>query len=279
MQALKIDAIPIDEHCIGSRWTVNDSNQLTRLIAIILMGQATYAAHIIREFVPAQPAFTYEDLKKEAAIKLTVQDEKQTPRVGYPRWQRDGLIFEVISWIAARQVCGVNAYLKDPHISSTSQGIDGLMLELTTDGSEIHRSTIFEDKCTNNPRNMFTQNVIPGFLDRHSNKRSAELIAAAASLIKLSGVDDIAAIRASQKILDRNTRCYRAAFSLPDVFDSDDERKKLFEGYEAIKAINAINANQRIGASLIITGEMRNWFDDLAKQVIVYIASLTEESA
>lgn len=276
MQPLQIDDIPIDEHCIGSRWSVQDIDQLTKLIAIILMGQATYATHIIKELVPAQPAFTYEDLKIEATIKLTVQDKKQTPRIGYPRWQRDGLIFEVISWIAARQVCGASAYLKDPHISSTSQGIDGLMIELTTDGKEICRSTIFEDKCTDNPRNMFTQNVIPGFLDRHSNKRSAELIAAAASLIKLSGIDDIAAIHASQKILDRNTRCYRAAFSLPSEFDSDDERKKLFKGYEAIQDITA---NQRIGASLIVNGKMRGWFDDLAKGVIEYIAALTEEVA
>jgi hypothetical protein len=276
MQALQIDAIPIDKHCIGSRWLVQNIDQLTKLIAIILMGQATYAAHIIRELAPAHPAFTYEDLKDEATIKLTVQEEKQTPRIGYPRWQRDGLIFEVISWISARQACGANAYLKDPHISSTSQGIDGLMIELTTDGSEICRSTIFEDKCTDNPRDTFTQKVIPGFLERHSNKRSAELIAAAASLIKLSGIDDISAIRASQKILDINTRCYRAAFSLPNGFDSDKERKKLFKGYETIQDINA---NQRIGASLIVNGKMRDWFDDLAKRVIEYIATLTEEIA
>ena len=62
---------------------------------------------------------------------------KKTPRTGYPRWQRDGFIFEAISWIAARQACGERALLEDPHVSATSQGLDGLMIELAGDKSEV----------------------------------------------------------------------------------------------------------------------------------------------
>ena len=274
MPALSINSLLIDADCVGSRWAVEDEEHLARLIAIVVMGQAAQAAYIIKELIPASPAFSNDDLRNAEIIKFTVQEVKQIPRVGYPRFQRDGLIFEIISWIAARQVAGNNCFLKDPHVSSTSQGLDGLMIELTEDGSEVFRSTIFEDKCTINPRSTFTQNVIPGFLDRHGNKRSAELIATAASLIKLSGIGDAAAMRMVEKVLDKSTRYYRAGFALTADFDTDDARKKLFSGYDKIEGITA---EQRIGASLIIDDQLRDWFDSLATRIVEYIVGLGGE--
>ena len=272
--ALKITGFPIDDDCVGSKWKVENEDQLARLIAIVVMGQAAQAAHIIDELLSAAPAFTNEALKKEAVIKFTVQDVSQTPRMGYPRIQRDGLIFEIISWIAAKQVSGEKCFLKDPHTSSTSQGLDGIMIELNEDGSEILKSTIFEDKCTDNPRDTFTQKVIPGFLDRHGNTRNAELIAAAATLIQLSGVSNVQAMSMVRKVIDNSSRQYRAGFALTQDFDTEEAQKALFKGYDKIKDINQ---EQRIGASLIVDGKLRDWFDALATKIIAYIEQLDEE--
>ncbi|NLO50325.1 MAG: hypothetical protein GX103_04075 [Bacteroidales bacterium] len=272
--ALEITGFPIDDDCVGSKWKVENEDQLARLIAIVVMGQAAQAAHIIDELLPAAPAFTNEALKKEAVIKFTVQEVAQTPRMGYPRIQRDGLIFEIISWIAAKQVSGDKCFLKDPHTSSTSQGLDGIMIELNEDGSEILKSTIFEDKCTDNPRNTFTQKVIPGFLDRHGNTRNAELIAAAATLIQLSGVSNVQAMSMVRKVIDNSSRQYRAGFALTQDFDTEEAQKALFKGYDKIKGINQ---EQRIGASLIVDGKLRDWFDALATKIITYIKQLDVE--
>lgn len=272
--ALEITGFPIDDDCVGSKWKVENEDQLARLIAIVVMGQAAQAAHIIDELLPAAPAFTNEALKKEAVIKFTVQEVAQTPRMGYPRIQRDGLIFEIISWIAAKQVSGEKCFLKDPHTSSTSQGLDGIMIELNEDGSEILKSTIFEDKCTDNPRDTFTQKVIPGFLDRHGNTRNAELIAAAATLIQLSGVSNVQAMSMVRKVIDNSSRQYRAGFALTQDFDTEEAQKTLFKGYDKIKDINQ---EQRIGASLIVDGKLRDWFDALATKIIAYIEQLDVE--
>ncbi|HGF7177554.1 TPA: hypothetical protein AB5E44_003582 [Vibrio cholerae] len=272
--ALEITGFPIDDDCVGSKWKVENEDQLARLIAIVIMGQAAQAAHIIDELLPAAPAFTNEALKKEAVIKFTVQEVAQTPRMGYPRIQRDGLIFEIISWIAAKQVSGEKCFLKDPHTSSTSQGLDGIMIELNEDGSEILKSTIFEDKCTDNPRDTFTQKVIPGFLDRHGNTRNAELIAAAATLIQLSGVSNVQAMSMVRKVIDNSSRQYRAGFALTQDFDTEEAQKALFKGYDRIKDINQ---EQRIGASLIVDGKLRDWFDALATKIIAYIEQLDVE--
>lgn len=107
---------------------------------------------------------------------LTVQEDGKKPRTGYPRWQRDGFIFEAISWIAARQNHGECALLKDPHVSTTSQGLDGLMIELSDDKANVVMTTVFEDKCTDNPRKTFLEKVLPALLESHENKRSPELV-------------------------------------------------------------------------------------------------------
>jgi hypothetical protein len=273
---LRIAPVPIDEHCVGDRWSAEDEAQLAALIALVAMGQASHAAHILRALLPAAPAFTNVDLQREAKIRLTVQDDDATPRTGYPKVQRDGFIFEVISWIAARQSYGERALLRDPHVSATSQGIDGLMLELAEDKSKVTMTTVFEDKCTTRPRETFTQKVIPGFLEHHRNKRSAEVVAAASVLLRTTGIADDSAAGLSEAVMDRKARRYRASFALPATGDSQTARAKLFKGYDVLEGIPAA---QRVGASLIVNGELREWFAALALRATTYLDGLGGEGA
>lgn len=270
---LKTGPVPIDVHCVGDRWIAEDQVQLARLVAIIAMGQAAHAAHILRQLLPAQPAFTTDELREEAKLHLMVQEGKAVPRTGYPRWQRDGFIFETISWIAARQTCGASALLKDPHVSATSQGLDGLMLELTENKSKVTRTTVFEDKCTEDPRKMFRDSVIQGFLDRHGNKRSVELVATASVLLRMAGIDEASAARLSAAVLDRKQRQYRAAFALTDQQDSPEQWQGLFKGFDAL---DGISAEQRIGAGFVVPGELRPWFDALAAEAITFLDELAK---
>lgn len=276
MIPLATEQCEIDDDCTGERWHVLNDEQLAGLIAIIAMGQAAQASHILSELLPATPAFTIPELKAEATIRLTVQEGKQTPRTGYPRWQRDGFIFEAISWIAARQRYGNATYMKDPHISATSQGLDGLMLELSGDKTQIDRTTVFEDKCTDDPVSTFKNKVIPAFRERHDNKRCAEIIAAATVLLGKVGIDDGAAARLAAAVTDRRKRRYRAAFAVTTDLDSEDSRKNLFAGYNEI---GDIEQEQRVGACLVVPPELRDWFDQLAGQAIEYIESLGEGEA
>jgi hypothetical protein len=273
---LRISTVPIDHACIGDRWSAEDDTKLARLIAVVAMGQAAHAAAILRALVPAGPAFTNADLQREAKIKLTAQDDGTSPRVGYPTWQRDGLIFEVISWIAARQSSGGRALLKDPHVSATSQGIDGLMLELAEDKSSVIMTTIFEDKCTTDPRDTFRDKVIPSFLQHHRNQRSAEVVAAASVLLRMAGFVDHVAAQLSEAVTDRKSRRYRAAFALPEREDNQESLAKLFKGYEVL---DGIMADQRVGASLIVNGDLREWFAALAEQAIAYLDELNGEGS
>jgi hypothetical protein len=148
------ESVPIDGDCTGLRWRATNTSTLARLITMMAMGQAAYAAYILETLSPAGPKINTAQLRAEAKIKLTVEEPPKKPRGGYPRWQRDGLIFEAISWLVARQTHPAGL-LKAPHVSATTQGLDGLMIELNADKTGIARITIFEDKCTDDPRNFF----------------------------------------------------------------------------------------------------------------------------
>lgn len=273
VKAICESSFDINEFSTGLRWAVCNEEKLIPLIAIVLIGQHAHAAKIITELLPAAPHIVFSQLKKEVLINLTVQEASQHPREGYPRTQRDGLIFEIITWIAAKQAAGDRCYLLPPHTSSTTQGLDGLMIELNDSKDNLEKVVFYEDKCTVSPRDLFRDSVIPGFLDRHGNKRSAEIVSATSSLLQQATNDGQVITSILTKLFDNTYRYYQANFALDESFDNEKAQSRLFKGYEQLEELSK---KQRIGASLIVEGELRDWFDDLASKVRQYIESLKE---
>lgn len=268
--ALSIDTVEVDAHCTGSRWTAGDIDHLARIVAIIAMGQATHAARIIAELLPSEFALDHKALKTDAKRRLSVGGETSERRQ-VSRYQRDGLIFEAISWAAAQQATEGKALLRDPHLSSTMQGLDGLMIELDASGSEIARATIFEDKCSEDPRSVFRDKIIPAFKAHHQNERASDLVATAAALIEKLGFNGTQSTGAAARVLDTKYRVYRGSLAVTTSEDTLERRKRLFKDYEEL---GDIDADQQIGATLITSHDLRAWFQKVADKAIEYINSL-----
>ncbi len=271
--ALAIETVAVSESCLGSRWEAADIDRLARIIAIIAIGQAAHAARIITALLPAAPLINVEALRSAAKRRLVVTgdtDEQKHAR----RYHRDGLIFEAISWAAAQQSAAGKALLRDPHLSSTTQGLDGLMIELDDTGTIITLATIFEDKCSENPRDKFRDEIMSAFLDHHDNKRAPELLAAAASLLEKTGLDGSAAINAAARVLDKACRAYRASVAITAADDNPKRRKALFKDYDELKGIDA---RRRIAGTLVTADDLRAWFDALAANAVAYIDTLDLE--
>ena len=245
--ALVTEPVAVDSHCVGDRWTVEDEDRLARLIAVIAMGQASHAAQIIVELRPAEAAISDKALKEAAKLQLSITGTTANEQDA-SRWRRDGFIFEVISWIAARQTVGADVLMKAPHLKSTTQGIDGLMVELNAEKSEVIQATIFEDKCSESPRTMFRDQIMPAFADHHANKRAPELVAVASELIEKAGLDGSAATAAAARILDKKFRRYRAALAVLPTDDTKARREALFKNYDDLKDMKQ---TQRVGVSFI----------------------------
>jgi hypothetical protein len=268
--ALAIEAVEVDAHCTGSRWTAVDIDHLARIIAIIAMGQATHAARIIGDLLPSQPALTHQALKADAKRRFSITGTTEAQR-DVSRHQRDGLIFEAISWAAAQQAAEGKALIRDPHLSSTTQGLDGLMIELDQSGHAIARATIFEDKCSESPRAMFRDKIMPAFKAHHEDKRASDLVATAAALFEKIGLDGTRSTAAAARVLNKKYRAYRGSLAVTKSEDSLARRKRLFKNYEELEHIEA---DQRIGAMLITSDDLRQWFHDLADKAVVYIDQL-----
>jgi hypothetical protein len=190
------------------------------------MGQAAHAARIIAELLPSQPVINDAALRDNAKHRLLISGNTDKQR-NVSRYHRDGLIFEAISWTAAQQEASGKALVRDPHLSSTTQGLDGLMIELDKAGKAVTRATIFEDKCSENPDHTFNSKILPAFKVHHENRRAAELVATAAALITKTGLDGTESIRAAARVLDVRYRAYRASLALTTADDTLERRKNL----------------------------------------------------
>jgi hypothetical protein len=268
--ALNTGVVTVDANAVGSRWTVQDINRLASLIALIAMGQALHAAKVIEDLSPTFSAITAADLTKAAKQQLQINGTTKSQRDA-SRWRRDGFLFEAISWIAARQDGTPRTYMKDPHIKSTTQGIDGLMIELKASAPEVLSATLFEDKCSEDPRAIFRGDVMKAFDDHHKNLRGPELVSGAAALIEKTGIDGTAAVQAAARVLDLAYRHYRASLAVTTDHDSEKGRVALFKGYNKL---TGITAKQRIGATFIVDGDLRDWFDNLANQAMTALDNM-----
>lgn len=256
--------VDVDENITGHLWQVEQINELAKIIAIIAIGQAEHAAEIIDEISTAVPVRSRAEFYDAAKEQLMIRGNNQD-QLNVSRYHRDGFLFECISWIVARQEADENTYMKDPHISATTQGLDGLVIKIDPEDKTLLHSTICEDKCTENPRGTFRDKVMTAFSDHHQNKKSRDLLANAVALIKQTGLKGTKAVEAAERVHDKAHRTYRAALTVESDICTTEKRKKLFKGYEGL---TDIAKEQRIGATFIVQSELREWFQLLADLVI-----------
>ena len=261
--------LQFSEHCIGQKWEVIDANMLYQLIALIIMAQSIHAKNILRGLSNGADVYSDDDLKEESISKLTIPEgltDKQ--RIGHIS-HRDGLLFEAISWIAATQDTTQNVLIRDPHVIATQQGLDGLMIELN-DNKEIIKVTIFEDKCGEDARSKFRDDILPFFLEVHENKNRRHLISTANALLA-KVYEDTEIPRAARAIFSHQTRNYRAGLVIKAEQNNEDDRKAIFKNYENVKDLDPSN---RIAGTLVIDNDLRAWFQNFAENVISTIRAM-----
>ncbi|WP_449411283.1 hypothetical protein [Methylobacterium komagatae] len=262
--AITAKEVIVDSDVYGENWTVSDRQELVEYLAVIALGQAQHAARIIRQLESRHPAISIKELYSGARSQMRIKGATDIQK-DVSRYHRDGFLFECISWVVAQKNSSEKSLLKDPHLSSTSQGLDGLLIEMDDSGKNIVRSVIFEDKCTDAPRSKFRDEVLPAFAQHHEHKRCRELVANAVSLMREIGINGTDATKAAAAVLDRSSRSYRVSLTVGDKYNSEAKRKSLFKGYNDL---NDIQREQRIGALFSFSGSLRDWFQTLAEEVI-----------
>lgn len=275
MISLSSQIVEVDENITGNLWSVSDINELAKIIALIALGQAEHAAEIIQSIEKTVPVLSRAEFYNEAREQLKIRNDNDEKKDTSP-YHRDGFLFECISWIISQQDANEDTYMKDPHISATTQGLDGLIIQMDSIEQMVVHTTICEDKCTARPRDKFRDEVIPTFKEHHQNKRGRDLLSNAIALIKQSGLKGRKATLAADKVYDKNYRTYRAALTVSDDICTAEARIKLFKGYDGL---TEISKTQRIGSTFLVSGNLRDWFQELANHVIEKLNEFEEEES
>jgi hypothetical protein len=163
---LTLSQINHGDLCHGWSWVVSEEDELAERVARIVLGQYRHVAKILHGAGVPGPAANAE--QAIAAIKQLALEPGESP------WQRDGWIFQAISWIAAHQAPSA-ALTRAPHIRKSDKGFDGLQLQLSEDGTAVTAVVVFEDKATDNARDTIRDDVWPGIVALESGKRLNEL--------------------------------------------------------------------------------------------------------
>jgi hypothetical protein len=144
----------------------------------------------------------------------------------------------------------------------------GLAIVLNSSGY-LESIIITEDKCTDQPRNLITQQVFKEFNDLENGKKDNALMSIIAMLI---GQLDSGKIleKAQNNIFDTKYRVYRIGITREAKHNDRKGRKLLFKDYEN----NVSGENHlRRSAATIHLDQLRDWMDDFSILVIDYLTT------
>ena len=93
-------------------------------------------------------------------MKSGSQEEKETSEKMAKKEveRRDGLLFQHLSWIAAR-LSIPNVTQNPPHVRSADKGFDGFIIEMNAENDALQRIVLCEDKASTAPRSLITSSV------------------------------------------------------------------------------------------------------------------------
>jgi hypothetical protein len=239
--------------CGGEQWFVDDLDGLASLVAIVMVGRAHLVAGILAG-AEAGPVPT------SAALRLRLKDALSPAK---DPWHRDGLLFETICWLVARKGAAGNEVISDPHRRATNQGADSVKVVFDEAARELQKVTVYEQKCTDNPRTKFRDEVLPAFKDWITGTRDDELLQIAIGLLARFNLTEAESNRAYGRIaLAPRPVAFRAALTVsPEAFPQA-ECKKVFKDYDDL----AVEFEARFGDTFPLK-DMRGWFNDFAALV------------
>jgi len=184
------------------------------------------------------------------------------PAAGPPTYHRDGLLFEIICWVVAHITAGPNEVISEPHLTSTSQGLDTIKMSFDPNDRTVQNVVIYEQKCTEDPRALFLDQVLPAFRKWFSGARDNELLQATIGLLQGFDLTDAESTRVYDRLLQDRPFAFRAALTVNQNPFTVAQCLALFAGYP-----NIIPALEDRYGDTFPLADIRAWFSVFANRV------------
>lgn len=240
--------------CEGNQLFVSAPDQLARLVALVLIGQAFHAALILQ-------GTQLPTSKIPTKLKNTLY--KQLYPAGTKGIEhRDGLLFEIICWVAASKSKTSNEKLDNPHLKSTTQGTDGVKVTVDPVTKTLTKATVYEYKCTVHAQKLFHGDVLKSFREYISGERDNLLAQAVAALLESFGFTGLQLKTAYDTLIQSRPLAFDASLTVsPSVYPSD-KCIALFKDYDSL----LITTTMR-GGNTFPLDDVRAWFADFSVRV------------
>lgn len=245
--------LPAEPHCGGAQWFIEDLDELATLAALVLVGRAQHAASILE-------GSQLIDRPVPDTMRAGLQRDLFPPE-GAP-WHRDGLLFEIICWLVARQQAAPGEVISDPHTKATQQGADTVKVAFDLQARRLLRATIYEYKCTTKARRMFISEVLPAFRQYFEGARDPQLTQLTIALLERYGLTDAEQAQVYDTLVNDRPLSFRAALTVsPEAFPLRD-CVRLFENYGDLPA----PLEARLGDTFPVS-DVRDWFARFAAAI------------
>ncbi|MBA1141127.1 hypothetical protein [Mesorhizobium neociceri] len=253
---LEFTDITSDPAWAGSSWKVVSGDELAKLVARVALGQSRYALHVLEQIGFVSPKAAASTLT--GAIKLLTAPDPKKP------YQRDGWIFQVLSWIAAH-LQDRSALIREPHMYHAHKGFDGIHVKVDADTKRVMFVVVCEEKATENPRKTVREKVWPEFEGLEKAERDHQLLSEVIAVLRTDPEVDVD--QAIEEIVWKDARSYRVAVTVGDTDDPAD----TFDGYPGVVAGEIV----RRRAEVLPLKELRAWMADIANKAIAHAKELT----
>jgi hypothetical protein len=275
------DQMPVNIHstvsgptCTFSQWAVGHEPAFVEALAWLYVQRQSHATAIIKQLSPgitnfigkeidnaidvlryktddiaAQLMSFDSDIKSKAAKTLTA-------RVSH----RDGLLFQHISWLAAR-IQYPEAEATAPHVRVADKGFDGFLIE-RPNGTAISRMILCEDKASTNPRPIITGQVWPEILAILDGQKDREIVAAVMALLSnlpLAEREEIIGATIWSKV-----KHFRVALAAGGDQIKNESYLHLFDGFEK-QAAGHVSIRL---AEVMPMPDVRAYLEDVALKVV-----------
>jgi hypothetical protein len=248
------NAMPASPECDGEQWIVHAPDDLAKLVALVLIGQAFHAESILEGTQLGTPT-----------IKQTLRnvlDKTLHPTTDKGVEHRDGVLFEIICWIAARITKTDSENLDPAHLMATNQGTDGIKITVDLAAKTLTKATIYEYKCTVHARQKFQSQVLKSFRQYVSGERDNQLGQAVTALLSHFGFNGPQLKAAYDTLIQTRPLAFEASLTVSPATFLTDKCLALFKDYSSIPVEEALR-----GGNTLPLNDVRGWFATFAGQV------------
>ncbi|RJL07300.1 hypothetical protein D3P06_00745 [Paracoccus aestuarii] len=233
--------------CSFAEWSIvaKDRNKLIEILAYLYLRQEENAQRVINALEPRRrtpKGRVVENVVRKLTaarpedVELTTSGTKAEKEAAENRirtsiFHRDGLLFQHISWIVARQAIP-HAYMTSPHVRQADKGFDGFIIELDELESGIKRIVMCEDKASTTPRKLVNSSVWPEIRMILRGDRDDEILADLVTLLK--SVPDIDAEAAVDEMFWEGARQFRVAVATGENRRKSGSFLHIVAGFEAV---------------------------------------------